>query len=104
MTALVVVSTVLHWLAARRIAGLWIIPDEVIYARRGLELWHHFRLPILNGQGAGYSVLYPALAGLPLAASSLSQGYAWLKIVQALVLMPVVVAGVVVKAVACHSP
>jgi hypothetical protein len=86
LTALVVVSTVLHWLAARRIAGLWIIPDEVIYARRGLELWHHFRLPILNGQGAGYSVLYPALAGLPLAASSLSQGYAWLKIVQALVI------------------
>jgi hypothetical protein len=86
VTALVAVSTVLHWLAARRIAGLWIMPDEAIYAQRGLELWHHFRLPILNGQGAGYSVLYPALAGLPLAASSLSQGYAWLKIVQALVI------------------
>ena len=62
------------------------MPDEAIYAQRGLELWHHFRLPILNGQGAGYSVLYPALAGLPLAASSLAQGYAWLKVVQALVI------------------
>jgi Dolichyl-phosphate-mannose-protein mannosyltransferase len=83
---LVALSTLLHWLAARRIAGLWIMPDEAIYAQRGLDLWHHFRLPILNGQGAGYSVLYPALAGLPLAASSLSDGYAWLKVVQALVI------------------
>jgi len=77
---------VLHWLAARRIAGLWIMPDEAIYARRGLELWHHLSLPILNGQGAGYSVLYPALIGLPLAASSLADGYALLKVVQALVI------------------
>ena len=76
----------LHWLAARRISGLWIMPDEAIYAQRGLELWSHFRLPILNGQGAGYSVLYPALAGLPLSVSSLADGYAWLKVVQALVI------------------
>jgi hypothetical protein len=61
------------------------MPDEAIYAQRGLDLWHHLELPILNGQGAGYSILYPALAGLPLAASSLAHGYAWLKVVQALV-------------------
>jgi hypothetical protein len=85
LAALVAVSTLLHWLMGRRIAGLWIMPDEAIYAQRGLEFWHQFRLPILSGQGAGYSVLYPALAGLPLAASSLDQGYAWLKVVQALV-------------------
>jgi hypothetical protein len=86
LTALVAVSTLLHWVAGRRITGLWIMPDEAIYARRGLDLWHHFSLPILNGQGAGYSVLYPALAGLPLAVpASLAHGYAWLKVVQALV-------------------
>jgi hypothetical protein len=85
LAALVAVSTLLHWLAGRRIAGLWIMPDEAIYAQRGLDFWHHFELPILNGQGAGYSVLYPVLAGLPLAASSLANGYAWLKVVQALV-------------------
>jgi hypothetical protein len=73
------------------------MPDEAIYAHRGLELWNHFRLPILNGQGAGYSVLYPALAGLPLAVSSLAQGYAWLKVLQALVVsltaIPIVLYG-----------
>jgi hypothetical protein len=86
LTALVVVSALLHWLAARQISGLWIMPDEAIYARRGLEFWHHFRLPILNGDGAGYSVLYPVLVGLPLAISPLAHGYAWLKVVQSVVL------------------
>jgi hypothetical protein len=61
------------------------MPDEAIYAQRGLELWQHFQLPILNGQGAGYSVLYPALAGLPLSISTLDRGYVWLKLLQALV-------------------
>lgn len=85
LPALVAVSTLLHWIAGRRITGVWIMPDEVIYAERGLDLWRHFSLPILNGNGAGYSVLYPVVAGLPLAVGSLARGYASLKLLQALV-------------------
>lgn len=85
LPALVGVSTLLHWLAGRRLGGLWIMPDEAIYAERGLGLWRHLSLPILHGQGAGYSVLYPVVAGLPLATGSLARGYASLKLLQALV-------------------
>lgn len=86
LPALVGLSTLLHWLAGRTVEGLWIMPDEAIYAERGLDLWRHLSLPILNGQGAGYSVLYPVLAGLPLSVGSLADGYASLKLLQALVL------------------
>ncbi|HEY6961503.1 MAG TPA: glycosyltransferase family 39 protein [Gaiellaceae bacterium] len=85
LPALVGISTLLHWLAGRRIAGLWIMPDEAIYADRAQSLWRHGSLPVLHGAGAGYSVLYPALAGLPLAVGSLAHGYASLKLLQALV-------------------
>ena len=86
LPALVGLSTLLHWLAGRQVAGLWIMPDEAIYADRGLQLWRHLSLPILNGAGAGYSVLYPVVAGLPLAVGSLAHGYASLKLLQALVM------------------
>ena len=68
----------MHWVAGRRITGLWIMPDEAIYARRALELWHHASLPLVNGQGAGYGILYPLVAGLPL-----THSYGLLKLVQA---------------------
>jgi len=86
LAALVAVSTLLHWLAGRRLPGPWIMPDESIYALRGLALWQHASLPVLHGQGAGYSIVYPVLAGLPLAVFSISKGYAVLKAVQALVM------------------
>jgi hypothetical protein len=79
------VSTLAHWLAVRGFAGPWIMPDEAIYAERGIELWHHGSLPLLGGQGAGYGVLYPALAGVPLSWGGFVHGYAWLKALQALV-------------------
>jgi hypothetical protein len=85
LPALVGASTVLHWLAGRRLTGLWIMPDEAIYAGRAIGLWRHFSLPVLHGAGAGYSILYPVVAGLPLAVGSLSRGYASLKLFQALV-------------------
>jgi len=81
-----VLSTVLHWLVARRFEGLWILPDEAIYARRGLDLYRHGSLPVLNGQGAGYGVLYPVVAGLPLSVGSLERGYHALKLLQAIVM------------------
>ena len=89
--ALVGVSTVLHWLAGRRISGLWIMPDEAIYGERALELWRHGQLPILRGEGAGYGLLYPALAGLPLSVGNLATGYSSLKLLQALTMSLVAV-------------
>ena len=60
------------------------MPDEAIYARRAVALYHDGSLP-LHGQGAGYGVLYPVLAGIPLSIGSFATGDAWLKPLQALV-------------------
>jgi Dolichyl-phosphate-mannose-protein mannosyltransferase len=97
LPALVGASTLIYWLAGRRIAGLWIMPDEAIYADRAITLWRHGSLTVLNGEGAGYSVLYPLVAGLPLSVGSIGTGYASLKLLQALVMsltaVPMVVYG-----------
>jgi len=74
-----------HWLAARHFTGLWIMPDESIYGTRAEQLWHGTR-SIVTGNGAGYSVIYPLVAGLPLSIGRLTTGYAWLKFAQALVM------------------
>ncbi|HEV7641188.1 MAG TPA: glycosyltransferase family 39 protein [Gaiellaceae bacterium] len=85
MPVLVGSSTLLHWLAGRRLHGLWIVPDEAIYADRAFVIWRHGPLPLLHGGNAGYGLLYPLLAGLPLSTGSISAGYASLKLLQALV-------------------
>jgi hypothetical protein len=91
LPALVGVSTLLHWLAGRQISGLWIMPDEAIYGERALALWSHGMLPVLHGDGAGYGLLYPALAGFPLSVGHLSTAYASLKLLQALTMSLTVV-------------
>ncbi len=91
LPALVGLSTILHWLAGRRITGLWIMPDEAIYAERAVSLWRHGQLAIFHGEGAGYGFLYPALAGIPLSVGRLATGYASLKLLQALVMSLVAV-------------
>ncbi|HZT92651.1 MAG TPA: glycosyltransferase family 39 protein [Gaiellaceae bacterium] len=85
LPALVGISTLLHWLEARRVHGLWIVPDEAIYGLRAVAVWRHGPLALLHGAGAGYGVLYPVVAGVPLAVGSTVQGYASLKLLQALV-------------------
>ncbi|MGH3002240.1 MAG: glycosyltransferase family 39 protein [Gaiellaceae bacterium] len=85
LAAIVGLSTLLHWLAGRRLHGLWIVPDEAIYAARAVTVWHHGPLPLLHGQGAGYGLLYPVVAGVPLSLGSTATGYAALKVLQALV-------------------
>ncbi|HST13950.1 MAG TPA: glycosyltransferase family 39 protein [Gaiellaceae bacterium] len=86
LAALVAVSTLVHWLTGRRVAGLWIMPDEAIYGVRALGLWQHGSLPLFGSSGAGYSALYPVFAGGPLSIGSQATGYAILKVVQALVM------------------
>ena len=85
MAAVVVISTLLHWLAGRRLGGLWIMPDEAVYAAWAVALWRHGSLSLLHGQGGGYAVLYPAVAGLPFSVEGIARGYAALKLLQALV-------------------
>ncbi len=85
LPALVGLSTVLHWLAARRVNGLWIIPDEPVYALRALAVWRHGPFGLLHGHDAGYGLLYPLLAGVPLSMGSTLTGYHSLKLLQALV-------------------
>jgi hypothetical protein len=86
LAALVAVSTLVHWLTGRRVAGLWIMPDEAIYGVRALGFWQHGSLPLFGSSGAGYSALYPVFAGGPLSIGSQATGYAILKVVQALVM------------------
>ena len=86
LVLLVALSTLIHWLLARHFTGLWIMPDEAIYGERAVDLWQEGRLSILHGNGAGYSVLYPVVAGLPLSLGRLTTGYAALKLVQAFVM------------------
>jgi hypothetical protein len=61
------------------------MPDEAIYAERAIGLWRHASLPLLHGEGAGYGIVYPLVAGLPFSVGAVDTGYASLKLLQALV-------------------
>jgi hypothetical protein len=76
------VSTVAYGLAGERVPGLWIMPDEAIYADRAFRLWHDGALSVFRGPGAGYGLLYPVFAGGPLVFG----GLASLKLLQAFVM------------------
>lgn len=80
--ALAAVAALLYAIAGTRVPGLWIMPDEAIYADRALRLWHHGSLPVFRGAGAGYGLVYPLVAAAPLALG----GLATLKVVDALVM------------------
>ncbi len=83
---MVAASTAVRYAAGRRIDGLWIMPDEAIYANLGRSLYEHGRLAILGASAPVYGVVYPALVGLPLSLGDLERGYRTLKAVQALVM------------------
>jgi hypothetical protein len=82
LSALIAVSTIAYGLAGKRVPGLWIMPDEAIYADRAIRLWHDGSLSIFRGQGAGYGLLYPVFGGLPLVLGTLTS----LKLLQAFVM------------------
>jgi hypothetical protein len=63
LAALVAMSTLAYGLADKRVPGLWIMPDEAIYADRAVRLWQDGSLSVFRGPGAGYGLLYPVLAG-----------------------------------------
>jgi hypothetical protein len=84
LVAIVGLSTVLHWAAGRRLHGLWIMPDEGVYGERAAAFWRDGPWALLHDGTAAYGLVYPAVAGISLAGSTV-QGYASLKLLQALV-------------------
>jgi hypothetical protein len=82
----VVLSTLLRWWAGSRVPTPWIVPDEVLYAKLGQSLWAHGSFELLGRPIGYYSLVYPALAGLPLSLHDLALGYSLLKPLQALVM------------------
>ena len=86
LALLVGLSALVRFYAATRVDGLWIAPDEMIYASLGRSLWEDGELRIFDGPSAFYSLVYPALAGLPLVLFGTEDGYVVLKAVQAVVM------------------
>ena len=84
--ALVAVSTIVRALAGLRVQTPWIAADEMIYAELGRSLWETGRLEILGQDTAFYSLLHPALIGLPLAVFDTALGYDVARVLEALVM------------------
>jgi hypothetical protein len=83
LVLLVVVSAALRLAAAQSIPGPFIAPDEMIYSLLGRSLWGSGHLSILGGDTPYYSLLYPAVAGLPLSLDDVATGFSLLQGVQA---------------------
>jgi hypothetical protein len=86
LVVLVAASTAVRLLAVRSLPTPWVTPDETLYGLLARGLYEQGRLAVLGGHVAFYSVLYPAVAGLPLLTRDLSRGYQLLKAVQALLM------------------
>lgn len=86
LAALVAVSTIVRALAGLRVPTPWIAADEMIYAELGRSLWETGRLEILGQDTAFYSLLHPALIGLPLAVFDTALGYDVARVLEALVM------------------
>jgi hypothetical protein len=86
LAGLVAVSAAIRFWVGTRIAGLWIMPDEAVYASLGQSLYRSLELSIFGGGTALFSFVYPLLNGLPLAYGELERGYTILKGLQAVVM------------------
>lgn len=86
LAALVVASAGLRFLAALAIPGPWITPDETLYGLLGRDLWGRGSLTVLGQAVPYYSLVYPALIGLPLQLADVELGYRIVQALQALVL------------------
>lgn len=86
LLVLVGVSAALRAWAAGTIATPWINPDELIYGDLGRALWKTGHLTLFGEPTRFFSVVYPALAGLPLSLHDLPLGYSLLQGLQAFVM------------------
>ena len=79
-------STALRFWAGSLVPIPWIAPDELIYGELGKSLYATGRLELLGQPTRFFSLVTPALAGLPLSLGDLDLGYKLLKALQALVM------------------
>ena len=83
---LVLLSAVLRAWPAWLVPAPWFAGDEVIYALLGQGLWREGKLAILGGPTGFISLVWPAIAGLPLSLGDLERGYRILRVVQPLLM------------------
>jgi hypothetical protein len=86
LVSIVALSTLVRTVAGAFVSTPWIMADEVVYSQLGRNLYEHGHLWILGRPVAFYSLVYPALIGLPLALLGTHTGYAVAKALQALVM------------------
>jgi hypothetical protein len=86
LVTLVGVSAALRSWAGGAVPTPWIAPDELIYAELGRSLWATGHLALLGHATSYFSLVYPALAGLPLSLHDHQAGYNLLKALQAIVM------------------
>ena len=77
-------SAVVRFGVARTFDVPWIAPDEMIYGLVGQSLWESGTLTIRDAAVPYYSLLTPALVGLPLTVGDLARGVAISQALQAL--------------------
>lgn len=82
--ALVLVSAVVRFALSRGVAAPWIAPDEQLYGLLGRSLAAGDGFTILGESVPYYSLLYPALVGLPFVWSGVSTGVMLVQALQAL--------------------
>ena len=88
---IVLISAVVRFAVARTFDVPWIAPDEMIYGLVGQSLWESGTLTIRDAAVPYYSLLTPALVGLPLALGDLARGVAIAQALQALAMSLVAV-------------
>lgn len=86
MVGLVAASAFLRWLGARGVAGPWYTPDEQTYALLARSLYETGRLDVLGADVPFYTLVYPALIGLPLTLFETEQAFELTKALQAIVM------------------
>jgi hypothetical protein len=83
---LVLVSAVLRGWAAWLVPAPWLSGDETIYSLLGQGLYREGKLAILGGPTGFFSLVWPAIAGLPLSLGDLGLGYRILRVFEPLLM------------------
>jgi dolichyl-phosphate-mannose-protein mannosyltransferase len=86
LAALVLASAGARAAAARSFTVPWIAPDEILYALVGEDFWQNGTLTVRGLPTPYYSLLYPAVVGLPLQLSVLDDAIRVAQALQALLM------------------
>lgn len=89
--AIVLLSAAVRFAVARTFDVPWIAPDEMIYGLVGQSLWETGTLSVRGVAVPYYSLLTPALVGLPLTLENLATGVAVAQALQAVAMSLVAV-------------